>query len=184
MHRRWSHISLHFWSPNSTKFKIKVVDFGADEAFQGGDDTEHELMFDNPNQKSWVKYDIPLSDFTNLTNTDNIAQIILASEPSGSSVIYIDNLYFRSETVGVEELNSTAMRVYPNPAQDVVHVVCQPEAGSELLMTSLTGTVIGQYEISAQGETTINTSDLVSGMYLLKLQMGTGTSVQKIVIRK
>ena len=31
--------------PNSSEFKVKLVDFGPDGGFAGGDDTEDELTF-------------------------------------------------------------------------------------------------------------------------------------------
>jgi len=89
-----THINFDIWTPNSTKIKFKLVDFGADEGYQGGDDSEHEVTIDAPAQKQWVTVKIPLSDFTNLANRDNLAQTILVSEPSGTSVVYIDNMYF------------------------------------------------------------------------------------------
>lgn len=89
-----THINFDIWSPNSTKIKFKLVDFGADEGYQGGDDSEHEIEIDAPDQKKWVTVKIPLSDFTNLTSREHIAQTILVSEPSGTSVVYLDNVYF------------------------------------------------------------------------------------------
>ncbi len=45
-----THFHMDIWTPDATAapavFKIKLVDFGADGAFDGGDDTEPELTFD------------------------------------------------------------------------------------------------------------------------------------------
>ncbi|MEM9822713.1 MAG: Ig-like domain-containing protein, partial [Bacteroidota bacterium] len=89
-----THFRLDAWSPNFTVFKIKLVDFGADGNFGGGDDTEHELVFENPGQGQWVSYDIPLTDFAGLQNSDNMAQFIFAASPAGSGTVFIDNIYF------------------------------------------------------------------------------------------
>lgn len=89
-----THFHTDVWSENFTEFKIKLVDFGADGAFGGGDDVEHELSFPNLPQEEWVSLDIPLSDFTNLTTTQHIAQLIYVGIPFGSSNFYIDNVYF------------------------------------------------------------------------------------------
>ena len=38
---------------------------------------------------TWVALDIPLSDFTGLTTTGHLAQLIISGDPN---VIYIDNV--------------------------------------------------------------------------------------------
>ena len=45
------HFNLDVWTPDATTFRVKLVDFGADAAFGGGDDTEHELAFESLNLK-------------------------------------------------------------------------------------------------------------------------------------
>lgn len=89
-----THFHIDVWSSDFTEFKIKLVDFGADGAFDGGDDVEHEIAFTAPTQGSWVSYDIPLSDFTGLTTRANMAQYILVAQPSGGATVYVDNMYF------------------------------------------------------------------------------------------
>ncbi len=89
-----THIHLDVWSANITQFGIKLVDFGPDGTFGGGDDTEHQLDFPSPAQGQWVRYDIPLSDFAGLASTSHLAQYILVGQPTGTSVIWVDNMYF------------------------------------------------------------------------------------------
>ena len=91
-----THLRVDVWSSNYTTFNIKVVDFGADNAFGGGDDSEHEISIANPAQGEWVSLDIPLSDFTGLTGTSNIAQYILVAQPFEGTDVFIDNMYFRN----------------------------------------------------------------------------------------
>ncbi len=89
-----THFRVDIWTPNMTTFRIKLVDFGADGSFGGGDDTEHELVFDNPAQGQWVSYDIPLSDFTGLASTSHLAQLIFSGLPAGGGTLYVDNVYY------------------------------------------------------------------------------------------
>jgi beta-glucanase (GH16 family) len=83
---------IDVWNANSTTFKVKLVDFGANGIYQGtpNDDTEHELTF-TPALKSWVSYDIPLANFTGMTARAHLAQLILVGS---NSKIYVDNIYF------------------------------------------------------------------------------------------
>ncbi|MBQ4822350.1 hypothetical protein [Aquimarina sp. MMG016] len=89
-----THFHTDIWSPNLTEFKIKLVDFGANGVFDGGDDVEHEITISNPAVGEWVSLDIPLSDFTGLTTRANIAQLIYVGAPSSNAIVFIDNVYF------------------------------------------------------------------------------------------
>ncbi|PLX16445.1 MAG: hypothetical protein C0599_15300, partial [Salinivirgaceae bacterium] len=89
-----TYVHLDIWSPNFTQFSIKLVDFGPDGAYDGGDDTEHQIDFATPAQGEWVSLDIPLADFTGLTSTEHLAQYILVGQPTGTTIVYIDNFFF------------------------------------------------------------------------------------------
>lgn len=89
-----THFHIDVWSPDFTMFSIKLVDFGADGAFGGGDDVEHQLDFSTPSQGQWISYDIPLSDFANLTTKQHMAQYILVGQPTGATTVFVDNVYF------------------------------------------------------------------------------------------
>jgi uncharacterized protein (DUF2147 family) len=92
-----THFHMDVWTPdgfdNGEVFKVKLVDFGADGAWSGGDDVEHELTFGAPTMMmgGWVSLDMPLSDFTNLTTTSHMAQLIISGDPN---TVYVDNVYF------------------------------------------------------------------------------------------
>lgn len=92
-----THFHTDVWSSDFTTFKVKLVDFGANGSFGGGDDVEHELTFNAPAQESWVSLDIPLSNFTGLTTRGHIAQLIFVGVPSGNTTVYIDNVYFYNQ---------------------------------------------------------------------------------------
>ncbi|GAA3508401.1 hypothetical protein GCM10022393_19460 [Aquimarina addita] len=91
-----THFHTDIYSSDFTEFKIKLVDFGADGAFGGGDDVEHEITFSSPATGTWVSLDIPLSDFTGLTTRANIAQLIYAGSPTSNTTVLIDNVYFHN----------------------------------------------------------------------------------------
>jgi len=88
-----THFHIDVWSPDIEQVKVKLVDFGADGAYDGGDDTEKELIFDLV-AGVWSSLDIPLSDFQvsgGLTNPANhFKQIVLS--PAGT--LFVTNIYF------------------------------------------------------------------------------------------
>ena len=96
-----THFRMDFWTPDATgdpaAFRIKLVDFGADGGFGGGDDTEHELSLTAATDPAlatgrWVSFDIPLTTFTGLTTRGHLAQLIISGDPS---TVFIDNVYLR-----------------------------------------------------------------------------------------
>ena len=91
-----THVHVDVWSANFTSFSLKLVDFGVNGAFGGGDDTEHQVNFAAPLQGQWISYDIPLSSFTGLLSRQHLAQYILVAQPSGSAKVFIDNFYFHN----------------------------------------------------------------------------------------
>jgi hypothetical protein len=106
------------WTPNSTSFRFKIVDFGANGAFGGGDDVEHETTV-VPTLNGWNHIAVPLSSMTGLTTKSNIAQLIFASSPAGTSVVYIDNVMFSKGTVVAVEPTTAA----PTPTKLAADVV-------------------------------------------------------------
>ncbi|HKK73423.1 MAG TPA: Ig-like domain-containing protein, partial [Saprospiraceae bacterium] len=116
-----SHLHLDLWSSNHTFFGIKLVDFGADGAFGGGDDVEHQLNFESPLQGEWLSLDIPLDDFTDLTTRSNIGQYILVGQPTGATTLYVDNMFFYGEGGGSGA--TEPMVAAPTPTQDAANVV-------------------------------------------------------------
>ncbi|MGL5113662.1 MAG: Ig-like domain-containing protein, partial [Flavobacterium sp.] len=91
-----THFHTDVYSSDFTTFKIKLVDFGPDGKFAGGDDKEHEITIDAPAKDSWVSLDIALSSFTGLTTRAHIAQLIYVGAPSGKNTVLIDNVYFHN----------------------------------------------------------------------------------------
>lgn len=84
------------WSADFTEFKVKLVDFGPDGAYDGGDDVEHEIVISSPAQGEWVSLELDLSDFTGLTTRAHIAQLIFAGSPTSNNTVYVDNVYFHN----------------------------------------------------------------------------------------
>lgn len=92
-----TYFNIDIWTPNMTTFRVKLVDFGPNGIFQGGDDTEFEVVFENPAQSEWVTLQIPLSDFVGM-NFENISQLILSGIPVGGGTVFVDNVYFSHRT--------------------------------------------------------------------------------------
>ena len=91
-----THLHMDVYVYDAASFKIKLVDFGANNAFDGGDDTEHELSLTPTSSpaivaNAWNSFDIPLSEFAGLRERAHLAQLILVAS---SPTVYLDNIYF------------------------------------------------------------------------------------------
>ena len=91
-----THFHMDIWVPSGTVFRVKLVDFGANGIYGGGDDSEQELTFNASTTPalvtgSWVGLEIPLADFTNLLARAHLAQLIISGD---TRTVYVDNIYF------------------------------------------------------------------------------------------
>jgi hypothetical protein len=166
------------WTPNMTTFRIKLVDFGADGAFAGGDDVEHELTF-TPTQNAWNSYDIPLANFTGLTTREHIAQLIFSGNPAGSGTVYIDNVYFSSVPLSTAKFTAHSLKIYPNPVSDLVTI----EAASALQKVTVYN-ILGQQVLSIMPQAataTLDVSALQAGVYVLQAESDGNTISQRII---
>ncbi len=83
--------------PGGVAFNFQLVDFGADDAFAGGDDTNVSLNLNASTSPAivsgqWIALDL---NITGLASRSNLGQILFTSD-GGSAVssFYADNLYF------------------------------------------------------------------------------------------
>lgn len=118
---KYFHIDL--WTPNATaapnNFKIKLVDFGANNAYGGGDDKEGEITITAPTlvSNNWMSIDIPMSQFATagLTTRANLAQMVLSGTVPN---MFVDNVYFYN----VPTAPTTAAPTPTKPAANVLSV--------------------------------------------------------------
>ena len=161
---------IDIYSPNVTTFRVKLVDFGPNASYGGGDDSEHEVIL-SPSLNTWNSYDILLSSFTGLTSRANIAQIILSCVPAGSGTVYVDNMYFSSESVTVAPVLSN----FSIPSKQVGNAdftITPPTSTSPGAFTytssnTAVATIVGgnSIHIVGVGTTTITATQAASGNY-------------------
>ncbi len=174
-----THFHAHVWSADFTTFRVKLVDFGADAGYGGGDDTEHEVPFTDLEQGEWISLNIPLVDFTNLQGRQNIAQLIFSGLPSGAFTVYIDNVLFYSDGTSVNELDPTQnqVRVYPNPVRSGESVSLNAQV-KQVDVFDLSGRMILSSESSV-----INTAGINRGVYFVRIHtLDGGLQTQKLIV--
>jgi len=171
------YLHLDIWTPNSTTFRVKLVDFGGD-GYGGGNDTEAELEF-TPLLSEWNALDIPLDDFAGM-NMNDINQFIISSLPTGESIVFIDNVLFYKDPVGIEEAFTSNINIYPNPTNNAWYIQSN-EVVSEIQVFDLSGRLIFSQQQENAGLIKIDGSGLQRGVYLIKVY---GDQVQEFKLIK
>ena len=165
-----THLYLNVWTANMTEFRVKLVDFGNDLSYAGGDDSEYELPF-TPTLESWMTLDIPLTNFVNLASNNHIAQLIFSGNPTGSGVVYVDNVLFHNVVTGIETIQANDMKLYPNPVQNELSIVHEKDIIS-IQVVSLTGEIM----LVKKDMTTekMDVSQLENGLYVCRTESESG----------
>ena len=174
-----THLRIDAWTANITNLKIKLVDFGADMAYAGGDDSEHELSF-VPILEQWNTYDIPLSNFTSLNSTQHIAQLIISGAPAASGIVYIDNVLFRNDNnIGLGENNKIEMEIFPNPTRDEL-IIRHTEKTTRIILVDCFGQNLMEI-VPTSSETIIDLSNFPAGCYFLQSEQADQKMTKRIV---
>ena len=82
--------------------------------------------------------------------------------------------------VGINELSSASINVYPNPVKDVLNVQ-STSTMKEIQIYNIVGQMVLNQNVNGNN-VTLNTSDLKSGVYNLKVKMEDGFINKKIVV--
>jgi hypothetical protein len=84
--------------PVNSQLNVNLRDFGADDSFDGGDDTIVSTSISTPALESgeWIRINL---DISGMANKSNLGQIILDADPQTNPLIgstfYVDNIYLR-----------------------------------------------------------------------------------------
>ncbi|MBN1449285.1 MAG: T9SS type A sorting domain-containing protein [Bacteroidetes bacterium] len=198
-----THFHMDIWTPGPTddpaSIRIKLVDFGADGAFGGGDDVEHELAFTASTTpalvpETWIALDMPLVDFTGLVTRGNIAQMVISSDPN---TVYIDNVYFYKESsTAVEDIPAGMVagyalgQNYPNPFNPTTSIRFQLPAAEHVTLTVFNAigqpvaTLVDRELTAGTHDVTFDAAGLPSGTYTYVLSSGSYTSVKRMMLVK
>ena len=80
---------------------------------------------------------------------------------------------------------NTGMLLFPNPAEEMVHIRWSGKAalGGQLVLLDTRGSVVDAFEIPAAPASSLNIQSLPSGWYLLRLHNPHGSFYQKLLVR-
>ncbi len=88
----------------------------------------------------------------------------------------------RSQVKGLNEIGAA---IYPNPTTGVINIALKAEFGKnvQVVMTTLAGAVVKNFNTVNNGLITFNADNLSSGMYMVKVVSGSNSAASKINIQ-
>jgi hypothetical protein len=87
-------------------------------------------------------------------------------------------------SVGINEVeNNLGLRVFPNPANEVINISLNKDVSATITLLDISGKVVRTQALNGIS-TSINTASLNSGVYFVTINDGTSVSTQKVVIKK
>lgn len=184
----FTHFHIDIWVPTATldkSFNLKLVNFngGAGEAnaVEKSITNASTPPLPSVNPGSWISLDIPLDSFTiaggGSLKRNDVAQFVITSD---LGTVYYDNLYFhKNTTLGNSKFEKSNVKLYPNPVKNRLNI----EANGSINKVSVYN-LLGQEVLKASpksGSTTLQTSQLQKGVYVVKTDIDGIITTSKIV---
>jgi|GEM_PF-3556055 len=136
----------------------------------------------------------PNTTFTKInTNIVTVTNYTDASVPNGGYKYHVKAVYTSGESAPSNEVGwlwvgivdntlTTSLVVYPNPATDLVNI--KSEVGiEEVIITSMTGSLVEKMMVSGENLLQINTNSLQSGIYNVQIRTEKGVVNTKLVVK-
>ncbi len=152
-------LHVDIWTPNCTAFDLYLINTSPS--------TVEQKVTLTPTLSGWNSYDIPLTSFPTI-NLSAINQMKLMGTPSGTSVVYMDNMYFWKAS------NAPTITGFTVPAKilgDAPFTITQPTSNSTGAFTytssnpavaTISGNVI---TVTGVGTSTITANQAAAGAY-------------------
>lgn len=130
---------------------------------------------------SWVSLDVEIATMAsgNLSR-DNIGQIQMVLAGPVYGPVYLDNIYFyREATQGLEDNVFNTVKMFPNPAKDTVQFSVNSNENLDIEIFDMIGKSVLRVD-NVRNE--VNVSELNSGLYFVRMTIGTQQSIKKLVV--
>ncbi|WP_310381723.1 T9SS type A sorting domain-containing protein [Flavobacterium sp.] len=169
---------MDFWLPTSVDLTGKVINPKFSQWGGTSGEVSSLLLTYLPTAKgTWVSIDADLSTFAGNQNRNDIAQFLISSN---TGIAYIDNIYlYRPATLGTTQFDRSNVKMYPNPVKNTLTI----EANASINKVSIYN-ILGQEVMVSSPKTnatTLQTSSLQKGVYVVKTDIDGAISTSKII---
>lgn len=122
------------------------------------------------------QYQTAWFNLTEYANQSNVIIKFVFTSDYGNNV-FVDNIEILDSPVGIEDVDDSSLAIFPNPVKDVL-TINYDKAISQIDVYDVNGKLVKTFTTVGS---TVNVSDLSSGVYMLNLQTEDGLVVKKIV---
>jgi len=171
------YVHFDYFTTNSTNFKFVLI------SNTPVVEKSYDLNASSIVLNTWKSVNIPMSYFTGLgLNPATWFQFkfdVNAVTPGVPNIVYIDNVYFTRNNLGVKDFTSSNIRMYPNPTSTVFTI----EANDVIDNISLFN-VLGQEVLtktSNSNSVTLDVANLQTGVYVVKSTIAGVISTSRMV---
>ena len=170
---------MDFWLPSSINLIGKVMNPKFVEFNGTAGEVSNLLLTYLPTVSgTWISIDAPFTAFGGSSQDRNdLAQLILTSN---TGIAYVDNIYlYRPATLGTTKFDKSNIKMYPNPVKNTLTI----EANASINKVSIYN-ILGQEVLVSSPKTnatTIQTSGLQKGVYVVKMDIDGAISTSKII---
>jgi hypothetical protein len=141
--------------------------------------TYHEIIID------WYNGDIP--DTMKIDLASGLTGISYHSDPPYNNQIdntlFLDKLIFEYSSGLKDEKVAVAFNIFPNPANDMININKNSNETLTLNIYNIMGSLI-KTEVLKQNQQQINVSDLINGIYMVKIKSNELIGYQNLIIQR
>lgn len=135
---------------------------------------ESDITLPHSNEQAFTEFSIGLGKYAGQKIYVGLQHI---ADPE-SFVAFFDDFYFEHFSYngsGINSISENAIRIYPNPASDVLYV--EGSENAKVMLTSVSGKVIR----SEENINSMDVSALPAGVYLITVQTGDKVQTTRII---
>ena len=181
----FTHFHIDIYTDSETldkSFNLKLSNWngGGSEANAIEYSLNNANLLTTPNPGTWMSLDIPLDEFTAITNADrnDLVQLIFSSD---MGTVYYDNIYFHKNTsLSINNIVSTSFNAYPNPTENNWTISTQDILMHTINIYDVLGNKISSISPN-NNKTIIDGSNLSKGVYFAQIKTSDGISSIKLI---
>lgn len=140
---------------------------------------------------NFLKHPTEVIDHESSTITDNPLKSIFFTDPETGYVVGYNGNIFKTTNGGgydaIPEVVATTAKfnLYPNPATSKVTLICPSESAGniDVMIYDIHGKLLFNNTLNAHNNFELDVSNLLSGLYLLKIRYKEGVETKKLAIR-
>ena len=95
----------------------------------------------------------------------------------------VDNVPAKNPLSDLNEMGTDQVKIYPNPFDDYITVAFDKSEQRTISIMDESGRVLNNYQVLESDNIQINLSDLIHGVYFMKITFENGTSEVKRIVR-